>query len=82
MNSGTNVQEARVQDEFNRLPAVEVIIKLLSSNVKVSPLVVDGDWGLERRCFVKNWSSLPGWMGVHLDQFILMHLKLIMRISL
>ncbi len=33
------------RDEFQRKPIAEKIITLLTSNIDISPLVIDGDWG-------------------------------------
>lgn len=32
-------------DEFNRKPIAENIIKLLTSPIDLSPMVIDGGWG-------------------------------------
>ena len=34
-----------LRDEYNRKPVAEKIIKLLESDVDVSPMVIDGGWG-------------------------------------
>lgn len=41
-DEGSDVQ---VRDEFNRKPIAERIIKLLISDVDISPMIIDGDWG-------------------------------------
>ncbi len=33
------------RDEFNRAPIAKKIIKLLTSNIDLSPMIIDGDWG-------------------------------------
>lgn len=33
------------RDEFNRKPIAEKIIKLLTSDIDLSPMIIDGDWG-------------------------------------
>jgi len=33
------------RDEYNRKPIAEKVIRLLTSNIPVSPLVIDGGWG-------------------------------------
>ena len=33
------------RDEFNRKPHTERIIKLLKSDIDLSPIVINGDWG-------------------------------------
>ena len=33
------------RDEFNRQPVAENIIKLLTSEIELSPMIIDGDWG-------------------------------------
>ena len=33
------------RDEFNRKPIAKKIITLLESDIDVSPLLIDGDWG-------------------------------------
>lgn len=33
------------RDEFNRKPIAEKIIKLLISDIDLSPMIIDGDWG-------------------------------------
>ncbi len=45
------------RDEFSRRPIAEKIIKLLDSNIDVSPLIIDGKWGTGKTefCFkLKN----------------------------
>lgn len=33
------------RDEFNRKPIAEKIIKLITSDIDLSPMIIDGDWG-------------------------------------
>ena len=44
------------RDEFTRKPIAEKIIKLLESNIDVSPLIIDGKWGTSKTefCFKLN----------------------------
>ncbi|BBI69550.1 hypothetical protein PKHYL_37410 [Psychrobacter sp. KH172YL61] len=45
------------RDEFTREPIAEKIIKLLDSDIEVSPLIIDGKWGTGKTefCFkLKN----------------------------
>lgn len=37
------------QDEFERRGFAERMIRLLNSDIDVSPLVIEGDWGVRRR---------------------------------
>ena len=36
---------AHGRDEFRREQVAERVIKLLTSDIDVSPMVIDGDWG-------------------------------------
>ena len=45
------------RDEFSRKPIAEKIIRLLNSDIDVSPLIIDGKWGTGKTefCFkLKN----------------------------
>ena len=42
------------RDDFNRKPIAEKIIKLLESDIDVSPLLIDGDWGTGKSEFCQN----------------------------
>lgn len=54
MIAASKVQELKVSDEFNRMPAAKKIIELLSSEVRISPLIIDGDWGAGKTVFCKK----------------------------
>ncbi len=41
------------RDEYQRRPIAEKIIRLLESGAKVSPLVIDGNWGAGTE---RNWT--------------------------
>lgn len=41
-------------DEFNRKPIAENIIKLLTSPIDLSPLVIDGGWGTGKTEFCQK----------------------------
>lgn len=43
-----------IRDEYQRKPIAEKIIRLLESNVKVSPLVIDGNWGAGKTEFCQK----------------------------
>ena len=46
------------RDEFNRKPIAKKIIKLLESDIDVSPLLVDGDWGTGKSEFCQKLINL------------------------
>lgn len=46
------------QDEFSRKPIAEKVIKLLTSDIKVSPLVIDGGWGTGKTYFCHKLINL------------------------
>lgn len=46
------------QDEFNRRPIAEKIIKILNSDIDVSPLLLDGGWGTGKTTFCKKTIAL------------------------
>jgi hypothetical protein len=46
------------RDEYNRKPIAEKIIRLLSSDVDVSPLIIDGDWGTGKTEFCHKLINL------------------------
>ncbi|OQS47518.1 hypothetical protein B0T49_15560 [Chromobacterium violaceum] len=58
MIAASKVQELKVSDEFNRMPAAKKIIELLSSEVRISPLIIDGDWGAGKTVFCKKLIEL------------------------
>lgn len=55
--------EAR--DEFNRKSIAEKVIKLLRSDITVSPLVIDGSWGLGKTEFCQKLFSLMSTEETH-----------------
>lgn len=63
------------RDEYARLPIAENIIRLLSSDIKVSPLIIDGDWGTGKTEFCQKLISLvksstpPPFQPVYIDAF-------------
>jgi len=46
------------RDEYQRKPIAEKIIRLLESGAKVSPLVIDGNWGAGKTEFCKKLAHL------------------------
>lgn len=46
------------QDEFNRRPIAEKIIKILNYDMDVSPLLLDGGWGTGKTTFCKKTIAL------------------------
>lgn len=46
------------QDEFSRKPIAEKVIRLLTSDIKVSPLVIDGGWGTGKTYFCHKLINL------------------------
>ena len=46
------------RDEFNRKPIAEKIITLLESDIDVSPLLIDGDWGTGKSEFCQKLINL------------------------
>lgn len=62
------------QDEFNRRKNAEQIIRLLTSEVSVSPLVIDGEWGSGKTVFTKKLINLmekkhTDYLPVYVDAF-------------
>ncbi|EFO3654462.1 NTPase, partial [Escherichia coli] len=47
-----------IRDEYKRKAIAEKIISLLESNIPVSPMVIDGDWGTGKTEFSKKLASL------------------------
>ncbi|MBS9778043.1 MAG: hypothetical protein KGV50_04690 [Gammaproteobacteria bacterium] len=39
------------RDEFQRKPIAEKIIQLLKSEIDISPLMIDGNWGIGKTEF-------------------------------
>lgn len=63
------------RDEYLRKPIAEKIIKLLSSDVKVSPFIIDGGWGTGKTEFcsklinlVQEQDSVP-FRAIYVDAF-------------
>ena len=60
-------------DEFNRKPIAENIIKLLTSPVDLSPMVIDGGWGTGKTEFCQKLVRLmqqhPNFQPVYIDAF-------------
>nr|WP_325040698.1 P-loop NTPase fold protein [Neisseria wadsworthii] len=46
------------RDEFNRKPIAQNIIKLLSSDIDISPMVIDGGWGTGKTEFCQKLIAL------------------------
>ncbi len=63
------------RDEFNRRPVAEKIIKLLASEVAVSPMVIDGSWGTGKTEFclklidLVDSSEPKAFMPIYVDAF-------------
>ncbi|MBK8454875.1 MAG: P-loop NTPase fold protein [Thiofilum sp.] len=47
-----------LQDEYNRKAVAEKVIKLLTSDIKVSPMVIDGGWGTGKTYFCHKLKNL------------------------
>ncbi len=45
-------------DDYSRQPVAEKLIKLLKSDIDVSPLILDGDWGTGKTVFCQRMISL------------------------
>ncbi|WP_314909682.1 P-loop NTPase fold protein [Cardiobacterium hominis] len=54
------------RDDFNRKPIAEKIIKLLESDIDVSPLLIDGDWGTGKSEFCQKLINLMDKEKYHL----------------
>ena len=46
------------RDEFNRRAIAEKTISLLTSDIEVSPLIIDGDWGTGKSEFCHKLINL------------------------
>lgn len=46
------------RDDFNRKPIAENVIKLLSSDIDVSPMIIDGGWGTGKSEFCRKLINL------------------------
>ena len=62
------------QDEFNRKPIAENIIRLLTSPIDLSPMVIDGGWGTGKTEFCKKLIRLMqeqhrDYQPVYIDAF-------------
>ena len=62
------------QDEFNRKPIAENIIRLLTSTIDLSPMVIDGGWGTGKTEFCQKLIRLmqqqhPDYQPVYIDAF-------------
>ncbi|EEQ5310826.1 NTPase [Escherichia coli] len=62
------------RDEYNRKIIAEKIISLLESPLKISPIVIDGDWGTGKTEFSKKLAALiekneSGHKVVYIDAF-------------
>ena len=62
------------QDEFNRKPIAENIIRLLTSSIHLSPMVIDGGWGTGKTEFCQKLIRLmqqqhPDYQPVYIDAF-------------
>ena len=62
------------QDEFKRKPIAENIIRLLTSPIDLSPMVIDGGWGTGKTKFCQKLIQLmqqqhPDYQPVYIDAF-------------
>ena len=66
------------QDEFKRKPIAENIIRLLTSPIDLSPMVIDGGWGTGKTEFCQKLIRLmqqqhpdyrPVYSGLNLNQY-------------
>ena len=62
------------QDEFNRKPIAKNIIRLLTSPIDLSPMVIDGGWGTGKTEFCQKLIRLmqqqhPNYQPVYIDAF-------------
>ncbi len=69
-----NFTGANARDEFNRKPIAEKIIKLLTSDIDLSPMIIDGDWGTGKSEFChklinKFRSEHPNAQILYIDAF-------------
>lgn len=61
-------------DEFNRKPIAENIIRLLTSDIDLSPMVIDGGWGTGKTEFCQKLIRLmqqqhPDYQPIYIDAF-------------
>lgn len=62
------------QDEFKRKQIAENIIRLLTSDIDLSPMVIDGGWGTGKTEFCQKLIRLmqqqhPDYQPVYIDAF-------------
>ncbi|QMT36163.1 KAP family P-loop NTPase fold protein [Neisseria wadsworthii] len=62
------------RDEFNRKPIAQNIISLLSSDIDISPMVIDGGWGTGKTEFCQKLIALmkqehPDYQLIYVDAF-------------
>ena len=62
------------QDEFKRKPIAENIIRLLTSDIDLSPMVIDGGWGTGKTEFCQKLIRImqqqhPDYQPVYIDAF-------------
>lgn len=62
------------RDEYQRKPIAESVIHLLSSDIQVSPMVIDGDWGTGKTEFCRKLIHLidngdSNFIPVYIDAF-------------
>ena len=62
------------RDEFNRRPVAEQLIKLLTSDIDISPMVIDGGWGSGKSEFCEKLIGLiqaehTEYQAIYLDAF-------------
>ena len=65
-------------DEFNRKPIAENIIRLLISDIDLSPMVIDGGWGTGKTEFCQKLIRLmqqqhPDYLPIYIDAFLSDH---------
>ncbi len=65
-------------DEFNRKPIAENIIRLLTSPIDLSPMVIDGGWGTGKTEFCQKLIRLmqqqhPDYLPIYIDAFLSDH---------
>jgi len=82
------------RDEFQRKPIAEKVINLLSSDIKVSPMVIDGNWGTGKTEFcqklihlIENGDSnlrpfyIDAFKADHADEPLMTILSAILKLS-
>jgi len=62
-----------LRDEFNRRPIAEKLIKLIDSDIDVSPMIIDGNWGTGKSEFCRKFVDLleekSDYQPVYIDAF-------------